>query len=112
MDAIMGTADVLEIEAGEPASEAPDAWRDVADPLAAPAALAEDPAPPPDPAAEAPGTSSEPAAAEADSGWGAEAESSWDSSPPPAEEPMCGISTSTSSTMIPISMFFECFRSV
>ena len=87
MDAIMGTADVLEIEAGEPASEAPDAWRDVADPLAAPAALAEDPAPPPDPAAEAPGTSSEPAAAEADSGWGAEAESSWDSSPPPAEEP-------------------------
>src|SRR5712692_5049033 len=39
IDAILGTADAIETDAGSPApaSDAPDAWSDIADPLAAPA---------------------------------------------------------------------------
>ena len=45
VDAIMGTADVLETapESPAPASDAPDAWNDIADPLAAPAGEAATP---------------------------------------------------------------------
>ncbi|HYR18821.1 MAG TPA: hypothetical protein VEQ15_04965 [Myxococcales bacterium] len=45
VDAIMGTADVLETapEDPAPASDAPDAWNDIADPLAAPAGEAATP---------------------------------------------------------------------